>query len=54
MKSIELTLSRDQSLLASQPALVELLRSRLDASTRRFEDASARMADLLLGAPTAP
>jgi hypothetical protein len=54
MKSIELALSRDRSLLASQPALVELLRSRLDASTRRFEDASARMADLLLGAPAAP
>jgi hypothetical protein len=40
--------------LASQPALAELLRSRLDASTRRFEDASRRMADLLVGEPPAP
>lgn len=54
MKSIELALQRDGAVLASQPALAELLRSRLDASTRRFEDASRRMADLLVGEPPAP
>lgn len=54
MKSIELALQRDQAVLASQPALAELLRSRLDASTRRFEDASRRMADLLVGESPAP
>ena len=54
MKSIELALRRDEALLASQPALAALLRSRLDASTRRFEDASRRMADLLVGEPPAP
>ena len=54
MKSIELALQRDRAVLASQPALAELLRSRLDASTRRFEDASRRMADMLLGESTAP
>lgn len=54
MKSIELALQRDGAVLASQPALAELLRSRLDASTRRFEDASRRMADLLVGESPAP
>ncbi|MFM8816490.1 MAG: hypothetical protein ACKOHI_01175 [Phycisphaerales bacterium] len=54
MKSIELALQRDGAVLASQPALAELLRSRLDASTRRFEDASKRMADLLVGESPAP
>jgi hypothetical protein len=44
MKAVEDALKRDQAVLRAAPGLAELLRSRVDAATARFEAASAEMA----------
>ena len=49
MKGVEDALRRDEPLLAKDPALATLLRSRLEAANALFESRLAGMEDVLLG-----
>lgn len=53
MKAIEDALRRDGALLAREPGLAGLLRTRLDAASALFESEAGRMEGLLLG-PSGP
>lgn len=51
MKGIEDSLRRDEKLLATDPALAELLRSRFEAANAMFDAWRLPMEDLILGTP---